>query len=93
MEDTRDRKIISVSGRFYRRLEKLSLRHDRTVDDLLEHAIELHFGEEAAEARLRLMDRLARLEACLGDPDLLLEEVAEQTRVLRSGRSLPTQHV
>lgn len=92
MADTKDRKVISVSRRFYRRLEELSLRHDRTVDDLLEHAIELHFGEEAARARLRLMDRLARLEARLGNSDLLLEEIAEETRALRSGQSQPTQH-
>jgi hypothetical protein len=86
-----DQRLISISGRFYRRLEELSLRHDRTVDDLLEHAIELHFGDDATQARLRLMDRLARLEARLGDSDALLEEIAEATRALRSRPSHQAQ--
>lgn len=90
MTDSADRKVIDVPVGFYRRLEQLALRHDRTVGDLLEHAIEIHFGDEVAQARLRLIDRLARLEARLGDSedsDLLLEEIADQSRALRSQRS------
>lgn len=87
MTDSTDRKVIDVPGGFYRRLEQLALRHDRTVGDLLEHAIEIHFGDEVAQARLRLIDRLARLEARLGDSELLLEEIADQSRALRSQQS------
>jgi hypothetical protein len=85
--DLADRKVIDVPGGFYRRLDPLALRHDRTVSDLLEHAIRIHFGEEVAQARLRLIDRLARFEARLGDSDLLLEEIADQSRAQCSQQS------
>ena len=89
MTDSTERKVIDVSGGFYRRLEQLARHHDRTVGDLLEHAIVIHFGDEVTLARRRLIDRLARLEARLGDSDLLLEEIADQSRALRLQ---PSQH-
>ena len=87
MTNSTERKNIDVSGGFYHRLEQLARRYDRTVDDLLEHAVEIHFGDEVSQARRRLIDRLARLEERLGNSDVLLDEIAEQSRVLRSQQS------
>lgn len=80
---TRD---VSVPEDFYRRLERLALRYERSVADLVQYAVDVQFGEEAATARLRLMDRLARLEAGLGDPETLHEEIARDARAMRPTR-------
>ena len=82
-ETTRD---VALPEDFCRRLERLALRYERSVSDLVQYAVDVHFGEDAATARLRLMDWLARLEAGLGDPETLQEEIARDARFMRSPR-------
>jgi hypothetical protein len=67
---TSDPVSISIPGALYRRLEAVARERERTVVDVLGEAVEIHFGidtDDAARARIRLIDRLARLEAELGD--------------------------
>jgi hypothetical protein len=75
---------VEVPASFFRRLEALAIRHDRTVIDLVQHAVDVQYGDDAVTARLRLVDRLARLEARLGDVDSLLDDVARESRITRA---------
>ena len=68
-------------------LERLALVHDRSVGELIRHAVEIHYSDAAVSARHRLVDRLARLEAELGDVDELHEQIA--TGYSPSSRGLP----
>ena len=70
----------------FRELERLSLLHERSVSDLIRHAIEIHYGDAAVSARHRLVDRLARLEAELGDAETLQDQIVADSRTLRSGQ-------
>ena len=75
---------IPVSPALYRRLENLSMRHARTVDQLLEDAVEMHYGEESVNARFRVVARLARLEADLGgDPASVTGDLMDALRSYR----------
>ena len=75
---------VPVSPALYRRLENLSMRHERTVDELLEAAVEMHYGEESVNARFRVVDRLARLEADLGgDPASVTGDLMDALRSYR----------
>ena len=77
-------KSIPLPLELYRELERLSLLHDRTVSDLIRHAVEIHYSDAAVSARHRLVDRLARLESELGDPEALQEQIAEDSRTIRA---------
>lgn len=79
-------KEIAVPLDFYRRLQTLATKHQRSVSELLQQAVEIHYGETAVAARMRVIDRLARLEASLGDPSELADEItAESRRIRRRG--------
>lgn len=78
---------VSLPLELCRELERLALLHERSVSDLIRHAVEIHFSDAAVAARHRLVDRLARLESELGDPETLLEQIAEDSRTVRRGRS------
>lgn len=67
-----------------RELERLSLMHERSVSDLIRHAVEIHYSDAAVSARHRLVDRLARLESELGDPEALQDQIAEDSRTIRA---------
>ena len=75
---------ITVPLELYRELKRLSLLHERSVSQLIGHAIEIHYGDAAVSARHRLVDRLARLEAELGDPERLQEQIVEESRTIRA---------
>ncbi len=75
---------IAVSLELYRELKRLSLLHERSVSELIGHAVEIHYGDAAVSARHRLVDRVARLEAELGDEERLQEQIAEDSRALRA---------
>ena len=75
---------VALPVELYRDLKRLALRHERSVAELIRHAVEIHYGNAAVAARLRLVDRLARLEAGLGDEDRLHDEIANEARTLRS---------
>jgi len=74
---------VNVSHELYHELKRLSLVHDRSVDELIRHAVEIHYSDTAVAARHRLVDRLARLEAGLGDVEELREQVSENSRSMR----------
>lgn len=76
-------KEIPVPLDFYRRLQTLASKHQQSVSELLQQAVEIQFGETAVAARMRVIDRLARLEASLGDPSELAEEITTETRRMR----------
>lgn len=78
------RREIALPLALFRELERLSLVHDRSVDELIRHAVEIHYSHAAVSARHRLVDRLARLEAELGDPDELHDQIVEDSRAMRS---------
>ena len=82
--DPSDVKNIAVSAELYRELKRLSLLHERSVSELIRHAVEIHFSDAAVSARHRLVDRLARLESELGDPETLHEQIAEDSRTVRT---------
>lgn len=75
---------VSLPIELYRELDRLSLLHERSLSDLIRHAVEIHFSDVAVAARHRLVDRLARLESELGDAEVLQEQIAEDLRTLRS---------
>ena len=77
-------KSVSLPIELYRELDRLSLLHERSLSDLIRHAVEIHFGDAAVAARHRLVDRLARLESDLGDAETLQEQIAEDSRAIRS---------
>ena len=74
---------VALPAKLCRELERLSVLHECSVDELIRYAVEIHYGDAAVSARHRLVDRLARLEAELGDPERLHEEIAEQSRTIR----------
>lgn len=74
-------KTIPIPLELYRGLERLSLLHERSVSDLIRHAVEIHYSDAAVSARHRLVDRLARLESDLGDAEAL------QDRAILTGRA------
>ena len=74
---------IELPAELYRELRRLALVHERSMDELIRHAVEIHFSDTAVAARHRLVDRLARLEAGLGDRDQLQDQVADSSRSLR----------
>jgi hypothetical protein len=78
-----DIRNVPVPAELYRELERLSLLHERSVSDLIRHAVEIHYSDAAVSARYRLVDRLARLESELGDPETLQEQIAEDSRTVR----------
>ena len=78
---------VFFSERAYERLTFLALRHERSIGELLAHAVEMHYGDKAVDARLRVVARLARLEASLGDPDVLADELKQAVRELRAGQN------
>lgn len=75
---------ISLPIDLYRELDRLSLLHERSLSDLIRHAVEIHFSDAAVAARHRLIDRLARLESELGDAETLQEQIAVDSRTIRS---------
>lgn len=75
---------ISVPLELYRELRRLSFLHERSVVELIAHAVEIHYGDAAVSARHRLVDRLARLEAELGDQERLQEQIVEESRAMRA---------
>jgi len=75
---------VPVPIELYRELKRLSLRHEKSVVELIRHAVEIHYGDAAVSARLRLVDRLARLEADLGDAEILQDEIVEGSRAIRA---------
>jgi hypothetical protein len=75
---------VSLPIELYRELDRLSLLHERSLSDLIRHAVEMHFSRTAVAARHRLVDRLARLESDLGDPETLHEQIAEDSRMIRT---------
>lgn len=79
---------IPISFDLYQKLQSLSGQYHRPVDELLENAIEIQYGETAVAARQRLMDRLARLEASLGDRERLETEVIRESRLVRGATPL-----
>ena len=74
---------IQLPRRLAKKLEWLAVRHERTVSGLIEHALEIQYGEAVAAARLRVVDRLARLEASLGDAAELERDLARETFAFR----------
>ena len=81
-------KNIPISFDLYRRLQSLSGEYHRPVDELLEDAIEIQYGDTAVAARQRLMDRLARLEESLGDRERLESDVIRESRLVRGATPL-----
>lgn len=79
---------IAVAEALFRRLQDLACRHGSSIEDIVQHAIELHYDDGLASARLRLLDRLARLEGGLGDAAQLQEQIAAEARWLRTRASL-----
>lgn len=77
-------KNISLPLELCRELERLSLLHERSVSDLIRHAVDIHYSDAAVSARHRLVDRLARLESELGDPESLQDQIAEDSRAIRA---------
>lgn len=75
---------IAVPAALFRRLQELASRHASSIEDIVQHAIELHYDDGVASARLRLVDRLARLEAGLGDAAELQHQIAAEARWLRA---------
>jgi predicted CopG family antitoxin len=75
---------ITVPLELYRELKRLSLLNERSVSELIGHAVEIHYGDAAVSARHRLVDRLARLEAELGDQERLQEQIVEESRAIRA---------
>lgn len=84
MREPSPTKPIGLPLELYRELERLSLLHDRSITELIRHAIEIHYGDAAVSARHRLVDRLARLEAELGDAETLHDQIAANSRVVRA---------
>ena len=82
--DTQVTTSITFPADFYRKMRKLSLTHDKSVSELVQHAIEMHYSDAASSARHRLIDRLARLEADIGDPETLFEQISEASRVVKA---------
>ena len=80
-------KTIPIPIELYRELERLSLLHERSVSDLIRHAVEIHYSDAAVSARHRLVDRLARLESDLGDAEALQDQIAEDSRAILTGRA------
>ena len=80
-------KTIPIPLELYREFERLSLLHERSVSDLIRHAVEIHYSDEAVSARHRLVDRLARLESDLGDAEALQDQIAEDSRAILTGRA------
>ena len=80
-------KSILIPLELYRELERLSLVHERSVSDLIRHAVEIHYSDAAVSARHRLVDRLARLESGLGDAEVLQDQIAEDSRAILTGRA------
>lgn len=89
--------VIPLSPGLMERLQALASASRRTIGDLIEQAVEREFGlvdiperpngEPIVEARLRLIDRLAQLEAGEGDPEELLEQVRLLSRRLREAHA------
>ena len=75
---------ITVPLELYRELRRLSLLNERSVSELIGHAAEIHYGNAAVSARHRLVDRLARLEAELGDRERLQEQIVKDSRAIRA---------
>lgn len=75
---------VFLSPSLHRKLTRLALEHEQTVGELLERAIDLHYGEGAANARLRVVARLASLEASLGEPTALSVDLLDAVREYRS---------
>ena len=86
---------IALPPALLRRLEELASRHERSVEDIVRQAIELHYDDDDSveSARSRLVDRLARLEAGLGDAATLQEQVAAETRRLQANERLGTRAI
>jgi hypothetical protein len=74
---------IRVPVDLYRELERLALLHERSIVDLIRHAVAIHYSDAAVSARHRLVDRLARLESALGDPETLHDQIAADSRAVR----------
>lgn len=75
---------VRLSQGVYRWLEALAEEQNRTVRELVEQAVEIQFGDSAAQARMRLIDRLARLEGQLGDPEQLYDQIGREARRVRA---------
>ena len=84
MSHSNKTRSVSLPIDLYCELDRLSLLHERSLSDLIRHAVEIHFSDAAVAARHRLVDRLARLESELGDPESLQEQIAEDSRTIRS---------
>ena len=82
--EIRKTRNVTLPLELYRELDRLSLLHERSLSDLIRHAVEIHFSDTAVAARHRLVDRLARLESELGDAEALQEQIAEDSRTLRA---------
>lgn len=78
---------IKVPQELYRKLERLSLLHERSVSDLIRHALDIHYSDDAVSARHRLVDRLARLESRLGDEETLHDQIAHDSRIISAERA------
>lgn len=74
---------IPVPVDLYRELERLAMLHERSMADLIRHAVAIHYSDAAVSARHRLIDRLARLESALGDPETLQDQIAADSRAVR----------
>ena len=75
---------VPLPWSLYRELDRLAMLHEKSVPELIGHAVEIHYGDAAVSARHRLIDRLARLEAELDDPENLHDQIAENSRIVRT---------
>ena len=75
---------VALPTSLCRELERLAMVHEKSVVELIRHAVEIHYGDAAVSARHRLIDRLARLEAELGDRESLQDQIAHNCRVMRA---------
>jgi predicted DNA-binding protein len=68
---------ILFPPKIYKHLVQVAKRQNRSVGDLVRDAVEIQYGEGGVRARLHAVDALLRVNASIGEPSALEEEIKQ----------------
>ena len=71
---------ILFTPKLYKHLESVARRQKRSVGELVRDAVEVPYGEGGVDARLRAVEAMSKLNASIGEPTELEDQIVKGAR-------------